>query len=98
MIPPIDLSKLSPPAQKIAGAGAPPKMQEMAAKGIAPGVRPADLLAVLVLLSESALDNVREAARATLAKLPEAVLNGALGAELQPAAIHAIAIVHIERV
>lgn len=91
MIPPIDVTQLSPPAQKIASAGAPPKMQEMAAKGIAPGVRPGDVVALLVVLSQSENETVRATASQTLAKPPEQLLNGALSADLQPAAIDALA-------
>lgn len=97
MIPPIDMAMLSPPAQKIAGAGAPPKLQEMAARGIAPGVRPGELIAVLVLLSTSDVPNVAPTAQATLRKLPDQLLAGALSSEIQPAALHAIAVSCYER-
>ena len=97
MIPPIDVTQLSPPAQKIASAGAPPKLQEMAAKGIAPGVRPADLVALLVVLCQSENETVRTTAQATLAKPPDQLLAGALSADLQPAAIDALALACIER-
>jgi hypothetical protein len=97
MIPPIDLSQLSPPAQKIAAPGAPEKLQEMAAKGIAPGVRPADLIAILVIFTQSEREAVRAAAEKTLAAPPDQLLNGALGADLQPAAIDALARALVER-
>ena len=51
----------------------------MAAKGIVPGLKPADLVTIIVVLAEGA-DAVAETARQTLAKLPPPVLNGALGA------------------
>lgn len=91
MIPPIDLSTLAGPAQKIAAPTAPPKLQEMAARGIAPGVRPADLVAVLVLLGGSENAAVRETANKTLAALPEPLLAGALAGDLEPQAIDALA-------
>jgi hypothetical protein len=91
MIPPIDVTQLSPPAQKIAAAGAPPKLQEMAAKGIAPGVRPSDVVALLVVLAQSENEAVRTTAQKTLAQPPEQLLAGALSADLQPAAIDALA-------
>lgn len=97
MIPPIDVTQLSPPAQKIAGAGAPPKMQEMAAKGIAPGVRPAEMIAILVLLSASENEAVRGTAQKTLAAPPEQLLNGALAADLHPAAVDALARACLEK-
>ena len=91
MIPPIDVTQLSAPAQKIVGQGAPPKLQEMAAKGIAPGVRPAEMVAILVVLAKSENETVRATAEKTLAAPPEQLLNGALGADLHPAAIDALA-------
>ncbi len=91
MIPPIDLTQLSGPAQKIAAPAAPEKLQEMAAKGIAPGVRPAELLALLVLFSTSDREGVRAAAQKTLAAPPDQLVNGALSADLQPAVIDALA-------
>ncbi|APR77492.1 Hypothetical protein A7982_02839 [Minicystis rosea] len=97
MIPPIDVTQLSPPAQKIAAASAPPKLQEMAAKGIAPGVRPADVVALLVVLGQSENETVRATAQATLAKPPDQLLAGALSSDLQPAAIDALAAACIER-
>src|SRR5271168_4278307 len=87
MIPAIDLSQLSPPAQKIGGPTAPEKLQEMAAKGIAPGVRPAEILALLVVFSRSDREGVRTAAQKTLAAPPEQLVNGALGSDLHPAVI-----------
>lgn len=91
MIPPIDVTQLPPPAQKIAAAGAPPKLQEMAAKGIAPGVRPGDVVALLVVLAQSENETVRTTAQQTLAKPPDQLLAGALSSDLQPAAIDALA-------
>ncbi len=97
MIPPIDLSQLSPPAQKIAAPGAPETLQEMAAKGLAPGVRPADVIALLVIFTQSEREGVRAAAEKTLAAPPDALLNGALSADLQPPAIDALARALLER-
>ncbi len=97
MIPPIDLSQLSAPAQKIAGPTAPEKLQEMAAKGIAPGVRPADLLALLVHFSTSEREGVRAAAQKTLAAPPDPLVAGALDADLHPAVIDALARACLER-
>jgi hypothetical protein len=91
MIPPIDLSQLSPPAQKIGAPTAPEKLQEMAAKGIAPGVRPAEILALLVVFSRSDREGVRAAAQKTLAAPPEQLVTGALGADLHPAVIDVLA-------
>lgn len=72
--------------------GAPPKMQEMAARGIAPGIKPGDLVVLLVALSVGTNDAAKETAQKTLGALPEPVLTGALGGELHPHAIDALAI------
>ena len=97
MIPPIDVGSLSPPAQKIAQPSAPPKLQEMAARGVAPGVKPGDLAAVLVILASSERDAVREAAERTLSALPEPILNGALGSDLPPLVIDRLARAYTDR-
>jgi hypothetical protein len=91
MIPPssIDLSALSPPAQKILSA--PPKLKEMAARGIAPGIRPAEMISVLALLAAEKEGNAAEIADKTLSALPEQLLAGALSSDLHPAAIDALA-------
>src|SRR5437763_8936826 len=94
---PIDLSSLSPPAQKIVAPGAPQRVQEMAARGIAPGVRPGEMIAVLVVLSTSTVPGVADIAKKTLGSLPDQIVAGALGAELAPASLHAIAIAASDR-
>ncbi len=91
MIAPINLAELAPPAQKMASPEAPEKLKLMAARGVAPGIKPADLVALLLVLSKSDLPEVQKTAKATLAALPEPVLQGALAADLQPEAIHALA-------
>jgi hypothetical protein len=91
MIPPIDIATLSASAQKLLQPSAPPKLQEMAARGIAPGIKPAEVLAILVLLSASDRTAVKETAEKTLAKLPEPLLAGALATDLDPAAIDSLA-------
>lgn len=97
MIPPIDVATLSPPAQKIAGPSAPQKLQEMAARGVAPGVKPGELTTVLVLLASSEREAVREAAEKTLGALPEPILGGALGSDLPPLVIDRLARLYAER-
>src|ERR1700679_3335810 len=89
--PPIHAPQPPPPAQKIAAPTAPEKLQEMAAKGIAPGVRPAELLALLVVFSTSEREGGRAAAQKPLAAPPDPLVNGALSADLQPAVIDALA-------
>jgi len=91
MIAPIELLSLSGPAQKMAAAAAPLKLQEMAAKGVAPGIKPGEMIALLVVFSASERPTVREAAEKTLNALPEPLLAGALGSDLPPAAIDVLA-------
>lgn len=91
MIPPIDVASLSGPAQKILAAGTPAKMKEMAARGIAPGVKPAELLSIIVSLAESAEAAVRDVAEKTLSALPEPLVKAALDADLPAKTIDVIA-------
>jgi hypothetical protein len=90
MIAPIDVAKLLPAAQKILDPASPVPMRTMAAKGIVPGLKPADLVIVVVLLAGGE-GPVAELARQTLAKLPPPVLNGALGGDLEPLVIDRLA-------
>lgn len=89
--PPIDVARLPGPAQKILDPAGPPPLKAMAAKGVVPGLKPGDVLAVLVVLA-AGTDATAETAKKTLENLPAPVLNGALGQpDLQPAALDAIA-------
>lgn len=92
----IDLSTLSMPAQKILSG--PPKLQEMAAKGVAIGVPPGDLIVVLAALTQSAEPAVADTAKRTLGNLPAQVLGGALAVNLHPAAIHELATRYHDRI
>jgi hypothetical protein len=80
---PVDLEKLPGPAKKILGPDAPAPLRLMAAKGVIPGLRPADLVTVVALLAENEDEKVAETARQTFANLPPLVLSGALAGELQ---------------
>lgn len=91
MIPALDTSKLPPIAQKILSPDAPLPMRLGAARGLVPGLKPGDLVAVIAALSESDDVKVAEAASATLANLPPPVLNGALSADLEPGVIDVLA-------
>jgi hypothetical protein len=97
MIPKLDPAHLPVPAQKIVGPGANPKLQAMAAKGIMPGLRPDAMLAVLVLLAGAPAPEVAQQARATLAKLPDQLLRGALDADLHEAVLFSLAQNYTER-
>lgn len=98
MIPAIDLAALSAPAQKMAAAGAPLKLQEMAAKGVAPGIKPGEMVALLVVFAASERPTVKEAADKTLRALPEPLLAGALGSDLPAAVIDALAQIYATRI
>lgn len=90
-VPPIDVARLPGPAQKILDPAGPAPLKAMAAKGVVPGLKPGDVLAVLVVLSLGA-DATAATAKKSLESLPAPVLGGALGqADLQPAALDAIA-------
>jgi hypothetical protein len=87
----IDVASLPAPAQKILDPGAPAPLRQMAAKGIAPGLKPVDALAVVALLSESPDAALAATAQATLDKLPAPLLNGALGGQLSTGLLEVIA-------
>jgi hypothetical protein len=82
MEPAVDLESLSPPARKILDPASPAPLRQMAAKGVAPGLKPGDALTVLALLAESTDAGVAATARTTLEKLPAPLLNGALAGPL----------------
>ena len=87
----IDVATLPAPAQKILDPKSPAPLRQMAAKGIAPGLKPGDALTVVVLLAKSDDAAVAAAAAATLDKLPAPLLNGALGGALHAGVLDAIA-------
>jgi hypothetical protein len=89
--PPIDLSVLSPAARKLLDPSAPAAMRQLAAKGVAPGIRPGEALALIAILSESTEGPVRSAAASTLANIPAPLLNGALTGDLLPGVVALLA-------
>ena len=91
MNPALDLESLPPPARKVLDPASPPAMRAMAAKGIIPGLKPGDVVAVVAALAESSESTVAQTARATLAALPPPVRDGALAADLQPGVVDALA-------
>jgi hypothetical protein len=91
MEPLIDVAQLGPQAQRILDAKAPGPMRTMAARGIAPGLKPGDTLAVIALLAESADVALAALAQATLDKLPAQLVNGALTPDLHPGVLDVIA-------
>jgi hypothetical protein len=89
-VPPIDPSTLPAAAQKILDPSGPPPLKAMASKGLMPGLRPGEMLAVVVLLSLGGDANAATA-KATLEKLPPPLINGALaGPDLHPAVLDAL--------
>ncbi len=84
MISPVDLSTLPVPAQKILDPQGPPALKGMAARGVVPGLKPADVVTVVALLAESADPAVAKTASETLGKLPAPILNGAITGDLHP--------------
>ena len=91
MEPQIDIAKLSPGAQRLLDAKAPAAMRQMAARGIAPGLKPAEALTLVAILAESDDFAVGKPARETLATLPGQLLSGALNPDLPPGVLAAIA-------
>ena len=89
--PAVDVSNLSAPAQRILDAKAPGPLRQMAARGIAPGLKPAEALTVVALLAESSDEALAKAAHGTLEKLPAPLLAGALNAELPAGVLDVIA-------
>ena len=91
MQPALDLTRLPPPAQKILSPGAPPALRQVAARGVVPGLKPGDLVAVIAALAESDDEAIRTQATTTLGNLPPPVLTGALAADLEPGVIDVLA-------
>lgn len=73
--------KLSPPARKILDPGSPAPLRQMAAKAIAPGLRPFEAITVVVLMSQGT-DALAQTAQATLKNLPPPILASALTPDL----------------
>lgn len=92
---PIDVTALPPNAQKILDPNGPAPLKGMAAKGLAPGLKPGEVLAVIVALSLGA-DIHAETAKKTLEQLPMPLLNGALGGELQPGVLDILGPVYVK--
>ena len=85
----IDVSALPANAQKILDPSGPPALRGMAAKGLAPGLKPGETLAVLCALSLGT-DTHADVARKTLAALPLPLLSGALAGPVQPGVLDVI--------
>jgi hypothetical protein len=82
MTPAVELASLPIPAQKILDPNGPAPLRAMAARGITPGLKPADIVTVVAILCEWPEPGVANTAQQTLSNLPKPVLDGALSAEL----------------
>jgi hypothetical protein len=91
MLADIELSSLPAPAQKALHPDSPAPMKLMAARGVLPGLKPAEIVIVVGALSASEDEKLRETATATLAKLPPPVLSGALSADLPTSIVDCLA-------
>jgi len=89
--PPVPAESLSQLARRMIDPASPAAMRQMASKGVAPGLKPGEALTVVALLSEGADQDVAATARATLGKLPEPLVNGALAGDLAAGVLALIA-------
>jgi len=83
---PLDEETLPQAVRRVASPSSPRELREMAARGRAP-LSPSDQLMALYQLSSPSVaeaDDIARAARATSAALPDPVLAGALGGEMDP--------------
>jgi hypothetical protein len=86
----IDPGAMTAAARAILDSNARP-MREMAARGIAPGLKPGEALTVVALLSQSSDEGVAGTAKKTLANIPAPLLRGALADALQAGVLALIA-------
>jgi hypothetical protein len=89
--PPVDLGKLSGPARKLIDPASAGPMQQLAARGLAPGIRPGEAVTIVALFSESGDAALSTLAKATLDRLPAPILNGALAGDLPPGVLALLA-------
>lgn len=84
-------AELPAAAKKALDPNAPMPLRMMAAKGIIPGAKPADILTVLVALSLGSDETIANAAKSTLSTLPGPVLDTALAQSLTESVLAALA-------
>jgi hypothetical protein len=90
-IPIIDTAALPGPAQRMLAAGAPAPLRLMAARGIAPGLKPEAIVTLVCVFVDGADSELARTARETLERLPQPILQGALATELQSRVLELIA-------
>ena len=91
MIADFDPTQLPPLAQKAIAPDAPAAMKMMAAKGVLPGAKPPDVVAVLLILARSNTEDIAQTARGTLKNLPRPILDGVFGNQLAPWVLNGLA-------
>jgi hypothetical protein len=89
--PAVDLDKLPAPVKRILDPASPAPLRQMAAKGLAPGLKPGEALTVVAMLAEAEDAGLATTARETLAKLPAPLLQGALSGDLPGGVLAVIA-------
>jgi hypothetical protein len=90
----VDTSGLPTPAQRMLAETAPLPLRLMAAKGIAPGLKPEAIVTLVCAVAERDDRELAQTARQTLEGLPEPILLGALSTDLQPRVLELIAETH----
>ena len=92
--PAIDTSALPGPAQRMLADNAPAPLRMMAAKGIAPGLKPDAIVTLVCAFAQSSDAELAQTARQTLENFPEPLLQGALATDLQPRVLELLAEAH----
>ncbi len=92
MQPPVDVSTLPLPVQKVLDPAGPRKLREGAAKGIVLGVgSPGDIVTIVAVLSEAQDAAIAATATQTLGQLKPQLLDGALSGTLFPGVLDLLA-------
>jgi len=73
---------------------APAPLRMMAAKGIAPGLKPEAIVTLVCAFAQNSSPELAQTARQTLENFPEAMLQGALATDLQPRVLELLAEAH----
>jgi hypothetical protein len=87
----IDTGELPAPAQRMLAPNAPAPLKMMAARGIAPGLKPEAIVTLVCAFAASPDPALSQTARATLENLPSPILQGALATDLQAPVLELLA-------
>lgn len=90
----VDTSNLPRPAQRLLSPQAPAPIRLMAARGIAPGLKPDAIVTLVGAFAVGTDAELAETARETLRSLPRPVLAGCFSGELQPSVLHLLTEAH----